>query len=744
MTAKTVSRRNFLKGATFGAMGAGIAGFGLHTPSAGVAYATEADSAVEGVEAAAPAQDLLYTAYVNPQDYDYRQNSGDTSALFSDWKLGSIDLSCRMVKSAAGSATYLAGYTDELYQYYLNLARGGVEMIWVEGEAFALPADGSEVSQEAIDFFTQLTAECADYGSKLGFQWAPFGLAPTDLDLETIQAIQAGAVALAQTLQSMGFVGMEINSAGFNQGHLFLSRFHNHRDDEHGPQSIENRARFDVECIQQIKEVCGEDFVVQVLMEPMEENDNLTNDCNLMTMDSDVTAPHNLATTMAESIALAQAMEAAGADSFHLRLGPLGNHPCQFGNDLYFILNGIEGATGYGTQWDFSKHWEGRLLADHSGVGMLIDVAAAFKEALSVPVGCVTYMDPAHALDYFTAAIEEGKIDFMMMTRPLTVDFDYVNKLRDGRFDEIAPCTRCLHCHVGSNEMNAEMAYCRVNACTQRVMREGGPATYELQSAETPKHVMVVGAGPAGLEAARIAALRGHDVTLYEKKNSLGGSIPFAEMVKGPHENLSDLVAYLTKQCELAGVTVQTETEVTVDTIAEVAPDALIVATGGVRPEVPVVGANVVDLENFLMTDLGEDVVVYGSGAQAFDTALWLTVHKKHVTILSPEPNNELDMQQSQHAQRFMTTALYSLGVKVWSEVELLEAGEGTLAYHSNATGVDNTIACDSIVNAAVMVPNTELADSASVAEVYTIGDAAAPFNIAKAIHSGNDVGRLL
>lgn len=742
MAHTNVSRRNFLKGATFSAMGVGIAGLGLNATSAGVAFAAEGEKVDE--VGAASSQDLLYTAYVNPQDYDYRQNSGDVSALFSDWQLGPLSLSCRMVKSAAGSATYLAGYTDELYQYYLNLARGGVEMIWVEGEAFAMPTDGSEVPQEAIDFFTSLTAECADYGSKLGFQWAPFGINPVDLDLETIQAIQAGGAALAATLQSMGFVGIEINSAGFNQGHLFLSRFHNAREDEYGPQSIENRARFDVECIQQIKEACGEDFIVQVLMEPMEENDNLTNDCNLMTMDCDVTAPHNLATTMAEGIALAKEMEAAGADSFHLRLGPLGNHPCQFGNDLYFILNGIEGATGYGTQWDFGKHWEGRLLAEHSGVGMLIDVAAAFKEQLSVPVGCVTYMDPAHAVDHFNAAIAEGKIDFMMMTRPLTVDFDYVHKLREGRIDEIAPCTRCLHCHIGSNEMNAEMGYCRVNACTQRVMREGGPVTYELPTTETPKNVMVVGAGPAGLEAARVAALRGHAVTLVEKKNSLGGSIPFAEMVKGPHENLSDLVAYLGKQCELAGVTIQTETEATVETIAEAAPDALVVAVGGVRPEVPVVGANVVDLENFLMSDLGENVVVYGSGAQAFDTALWLTVHKKRVTILSPEPNNELDMQQSHHAQRFMTTALYSLGVKVWSEVELLEAGEGTLTYHSNATGVDNTIAYDSLINAAVMVPNTELAENAGIAEVYCIGDAAAPFNIAKAIHSGNDVGRLL
>ena len=76
-------------------------------------------------------------------------------------------------------------------------------------------------------------------------------------------------------------------------------------------------------------------------------------------------------------------IEAAGCDSMHLRLGPLDNHPCQFGSDLYFILNGLEGATGYGTQWDFSRHFQGQLIANHSGAGMLINIVARYKERLA-------------------------------------------------------------------------------------------------------------------------------------------------------------------------------------------------------------------------------------------------------------------------------------------------------------------------------------------------------------------------
>ena len=375
---------------------------------------------------------------------------------------------------------------------------------------------------------------------------------------------------------------------------------------------------------------------------------------------------------------------------------------------------------------------------------MALDVAAKYKQALSIPCGVVTYMDPAHAPDFFEQALEDGKVDFFMMTRPLTVDTEYVNKLREGRLDEIAPCTRCLHCHIGSNEANAMAGYCRVNALTQRVMREGGPATYELPAAETKKKVMVIGGGPAGMEAARIAAYRGHDVTLYEKKGMLGGLLDFANAVKGSHENLLDLKKYLIRQLEIAGVTVVTGTEVDKALIEAEAPDAVILAAGGLRDTLEVKGDGsvpVVDMDSFLFTDMGENVLVYGSNAQAFDASLWLTVHKKHVTMVTPNPAAEMDMQQSQHAMRMMTTALYSLGFHSWPQASIKEVKDGK-AIITTETGVDTEIACDAILNAADMLPNTSLLEGLDVKETYAIGDCANPFNIALAIRAGNDAGR--
>lgn len=747
-----ISRRNFMKVA---AGAAGIAGLGLlngcsktEAPASSAA-ASAAGSAAEVTTtpaAAAPATDKLYTASINPQldESEFRSNTKELTTLFSPLTIGSMEISNRMVKSAAGSATYLAGLTDELLTYYVNLAKGGVALIYVETIAALEVPEGGSYDADTLAFGQKLVDECHKYGAKMGYQMSGFGMGENDMTIDDIHAKQAHFVEVANGLQQMGFDCVELNCAGFNMPAHFLSRFHNTRTDEYGIGSIENRARFITEIIEGVKKECGPDFNMQILINCIEENDNISNNPTIMTLDSAVTTPHTLAMTMEEGIAAAKLFEQAGCDSMHLRLGPLGHHVAQFGADLYFILNGIEGCTGFGTQYDFSKNWQGMLIGNTSGCGIGLNVAAEYKKALSIPCGVVTYNDPAHAPDFFEQALEDGKADFFLMTRPLTVDMEYVNKLKEGRIDEIAPCTRCLHCHIGSNEANAQMAYCRVNALTQRVMREGGPATYELEPAATPKKVMVIGGGPAGMEAARIAAARGHNVTLYEKRGALGFMLDFAASVKGPHENLADLKNYLIRQLELNSVEVKTGTEVTQELIHSEAPDAVILAAGGLRNTLTVDGdgsAPVVEMDNFMFTEMGDNVIVYGSNAQAFDAALWLTVHKKNVTIVTPNPASEFDMQQSQHAMRMMTTALYALGVKSYPQ-SAIKTVSGNVATLTLDSGVEMNIKCDAIVNGADMLPNTSLVDGIDCKEVYTIGDCANPFNIALAIRGGNDAGR--
>ena len=736
---KEISRRTFLKGAAASALSVAALGKlgGFSTPAV-------ADGSAATVEQYAP-NEKIPAAYLNPQRSDYRSANKELSTLFSPLTIGPVELHHRMVKSAAGSAAYLAGMTDEFLTYYINLAKGGVELIYIETVSFLEVPESGEYDAETRAYLEKLVKGCAEYGASLGYQLSGFGMGENEMSVEDIHARQARFVQVAKGLYEVGFKIVELNCAGFNMPAHFLSRFHNTRTDEYGGKAIENRARFVTEIIEAVKAECpGLGF--QCLIDCIEENDNIANNPTIMTLDTDVTTPHTKFLTIEEGIAAAKLFEAAGADSMHLRCGPLGHHVAQFAADLYFILNGVEGATGFGTQYDFTRHFQGAAIGDTSGCGFALDIAARYKKELSIPVGAVTYMDPAHAPDFFEQALEDGKVDFLLMNRPLTVDMDYVNKLREGRLDEIAPCTRCLHCHSGSNEMNAMFCYCRVNALTQRVMRENGPATYELPPAETKKKVMVIGGGPAGMEAARIAALRGHDVTLYEKKGMLGGLLDFAHVVKGPHENLLDLKKYLIRQLELAGVTVVTGTEVDQALIDSKKPDAVILAAGGLRPELELPGdgsVQVIGMDDFVfkVNEMGENVVVYGSNAQAFDAALYLTVRKKHVNIVTPNTADELDVQQSQHAKRMMTTALYALGVNAWPEASIKDVKNGRVVVTTEA-GVDMELPCDAIINAQDMLPNTALLDGLGIEETYAVGDCAAPFNIALAIRAGNDAGR--
>ena len=735
--ATNISRRDFLKGIAAGAVSVGAM-------SAIPTLAVPVTAAAEGTPAETiKSLDMIPQAYLNPQlsDAEYRTSDLELKTLFSPFKIGNVELNHRMVKTAAGSACYLSGMSDELLSYYVNLAKGGLELIFVETIAFLEIPEGGEYDAETLAFLDKLVKGVGEYGAVLGYQISGFGMGENEMTVEEIHAKQARMVEVAKGLYSVGFKVVEFNCAGFNMPAHFLSRFHNTREDEYGGKSIENRARFVTEILEQLKDECP-DLAVQCLIDCIEENDNITNNPTIMTLDTDVTTPHTKVLTIEEGIAAAKLFEAAGCDAMHLRIGPLGHHVAQFAADLYFILNGVEGATGFGTQYDFTRNFQGAAIGNTSGCGMALDIAAKYKKELNIPVGAVTYMDPAHAPDFFEKALEDGKVDFLMMNRPLTVDMDYVNKLRDGRIDEIAPCTRCLHCHSGSNEMNAIFCYCRVNALTQRVMREGGPATYEIPEAETKKKVMVIGGGPAGMEAARVAALRGHDVTLYEKKGMLGGLLDFASIVKGPHENLQDLKKYLIRQLEVTGVTVKTGTEVTKELIEDEGPDAVILAVGGLRDTLEVDSdVPVIEMDRFMFDDTGDNVIVYGSNAQAFDAALWLTVHKKHVTMVTPSTADELDIQQSQHAKRMMTTALYALGFNALPESSIKSVKDG-MATITMETGLDTVIPCDSIVNAADMLPDTSLLDGISVTETYAIGDCSAPFNIAMAIRGGNDAGR--
>lgn len=742
-----LTRRSFLKGAatmTAGGMLAGGALVGC-TPKAPV------EQTATGAEDAATSDAVRIRqapAALNPQDFDYRGNTTDFATLFSPVSIGSLELSNRIVKSAAGSDTQ--NNPDEIVAYYRAFARGGVELVWVEDCADKFEHFPSARAKSLDELpLADITAAVHEEGAYVGYQISCMGIAFSgtkqdasgafasavagDMTLDEIKLVQADSIAAARMLKDAGFDAVEINAAGNNIGQSFFSRMRNHRDDDYGPQSFENRARFVCEIVEGIKEACGSDFAVQVLINGIEENDTTLGDSSLMT-------------TVEENLEIAKLLERAGADSLHVRLGPLGMHVCQFASDLYFTGYGIDGTTAYGTQFDFTRHWEGKLVGSHSGCGMMLDVAREFKQAVSIPVGAVTYMDPAHAPDLFETALADGAVDFLLMNRPLTVDAQYVTKLKEGRLDEIAPCTRCMHCHFDSDENGKTYEHCRVNACTQRAFREPMPEGFELPPAGQQKTVLVVGGGPAGMEAARVAALRGHRVTLYEKSAAVGGLLDFAHAVKGPHENLQDLRAYLARQLELAGVEVVTGREVDAAFVREQRPDAVVVAVGGTRDTLglsPAEGTSIVSISDVLTADIGENVAIAGSNAQAVDVALRLMAEGKRVTMVTPDDMSQFGKGQSNWVRTFVKPILLARGMRVWPHARITSAGGGEVRF-SGETGVELSVPCDTLVEALDMLPNTAFADGLSEIEAHSVGDCAKPWNIADAIATGNLAARFL
>lgn len=700
-------------------------------------------------------------ALINPQEEIDSANSLDdlsASSMAEPFYIGKVEIANRFVKTAATSG--VSNDETQAVGYFGNIAKGGVGAVFVEGSYAFFDKIDTQYTTFAAGADDRLTIENSpleaicnaihanDVPAFIQMKWGTPGLEnkwsntpetgtqymASEMTLDDIAMFADDVAVAAKKLQDIGFDGIEINAAGNNVPGWFLSRFRNDRpaDDPYGPGSFESRVRFIGDLISAIKTACGDDFPVQVRMNGVEENDtDLGQD--------------ELISSIEESAELAKCIEAAGADSLHFILGVMGNHNAQFMGDAYFSGAGVAGANGFGTFFDFTKHFGGHLDGAHSGLGLMLGATEILKKAVSVPVGAATYMDPAQAPDFFEAALSEGRIDFLCINRPVSnADNEYVHKFFENRLDEIRPCCRCLHCAADFGNHLGVTEGCRVNACKARAFTDEMPEGYDVPAGDGTKKIMVIGGGPAGMEAARVCAERGYNVTLYEK-NALGGMLDFAESVKGKHEHLGQLKDWFVKQLELAGVEVVTGVEVDAALVREQNPDAVIAAVGGTRQELEVSGTAatpVIAVSDFLMNEPGDNVVVCGFNVQAYDTALYLLAHGKNVTVVSNEPESLLGKGQSASLLGFTRPAFYAVGGRVLAMSTLDEIGDGEVKV-TNAAGVQLSIKADAVINAIDMAPNTALADELSGEfNVTCVGDCADPWDIQAAIATANLAAR--
>jgi len=624
--------------------------------------------------------------------------------LFKPIKIRNMDLKNRIVMPSIGC--FFIG--EQLKDFYRERAKGGVGLIVIGPTAVDEdnPSYINVYSDEFIPELKDLAESIKADGSKVGLQlWHPgrYSSFPGDhvvsasdipapiftrqkpraLTISEIEKLEDEFADGALRTKKAGFDCVEFTAATGYLISQFLSSATNKRTDKYGG-SLENRARFLLNIISKTRERVGEEYPILCRISGNEFVEG--------------------GNTLDDQKSIAVMLEKAGVDALNVNVG-----------------------------WHESPIDQMSMMVPR---GSFVYLAAGIKEVVNIPVIASHRINDPVLADNI---IKEGKADMVAMARPLIADPELPKKAKEGRIDEIRTCIACNSCF--DRVFEGSPITCLVNPAV------GREREFRITRVNTPKKVVIVGGGPGGMEAARVAHLRGHNVSLYEKNGKLGGQVNLIAACP-EMEEFANVPRYYKTQ--LKDVDIAYGVDVTPNFLIDQRPDAVIVATGA-SPIIPniqgVKNKNVCTAFDLLKGKEmnGKKAIVVGGGGVGCDVALFLRSKGKDVTIV--EMLDKIGNDIGRTTRWIIKDKLKENNIETITKARVIAIkDDGVVA---EQVGKTINIKGDTVVLAVGTASNKELYNALSgmkdrPGEIYLIGDALKPRKALDAISEGAEIAHKL
>lgn len=652
--------------------------------------------------------------------------------LLSPIKIGNLEIKNRVFMSPMTNNFAKDGFvTDQMIHFYEERAKGGVGVVTVEDGIVDFPLGNNAKSPVSIDddkyirMLKKLSSIIKKYGAKAAIQLSHGGrragrvsvesgcleitrgkipiapsmiahpgsgqVIPKELSEEEIEEIIVKFGQAAYRAVESGFDIISVHCAHMYLCGEFLSPWANKRQDKYGG-CLENRLRFVLKIIDKVKQSIGIDFPLMVRMNGQEpEGGN----------------------SLLEIREIARRLQLAGVKAISVSTG--------FGDVLY-EKNFISAEAPIGTP-----------------EGCIVHLAENMKIAVNIPVAIGNKI--RHP-EFAEKVLTENKADIITLGRPLITDPYWVQKVIEGREKDIKPCVSCCYGCIGNVQKGKQMS-CIFNPLVGKEKEEKLMCT--PVTTENRKKILVIGSGPAGMEAAITATTRGHSVTIWDKDAELGGTLNLAK--KPPRkQEFDEIIHYFKNIIKELNIQVEFRKEVTKEMIRKFNADVVILASGGkaIRPKIKGMSNNrkvywALDLLKSNNTDVGQKIVIIGGGEVGLETAEWLAEKGGKITVIELFPEVARDMVNAVKIPLMINLKEYGVRILTNSCVKQIE--NGSVKVERN--GIEETIEADAVVIAIGVEPDSsfqkELQDIAP--ELFFIGDCKQSGNIQDAINDGYKIG---